>query len=141
MSEDTKVVMSIPQDVIQAQVQAAVAEVLMLRGDDFIRAMVAEVVNRPALDRYDRPKTRTIKGKTVKISKFQELLETSVAKAAQEEAAAWIEEQKGEIKKAMRAHLGRTQKSVVSNIADRIIDGLANPYVSLRMTFGESEDI
>ncbi len=141
MSEesDTQVVMKVPQDIIAAQVQAAVAKVLMERGDDFITEMVKCALSEPATDTYGRPITRGAGRHQTKLTKFGQVLEKGIQEAATEEARAWLEEQKAEIKKAVRAYLGRTKKDVVASIADRIIDGLSTPYVSLRMTFGDDE--
>lgn len=125
--KDTQVVMQIPQDVIAAQVQAAVAGVLMERGDEFIAAMVRAAMEAPPKDRYAK------RGQTA----FGEMLEKSIQKAANEEAKVWIDEQKDAIKKAVRVHLGRTKKDVVAKIADQIIDQLGTPYVNLRISFGD----
>ncbi len=140
MGDETKVMMKIPQDVISAQVQAAVADVLMERGPDFVREIVSAVIDVPHTDRYGREETRRLPdGRVVKLSKFQMLLEKGVADAANEEAKVWIEEQKGEIKKAVRAHLGRTKKDVIAKIADGIIENLSEPRVFLRVRFGDDE--
>jgi len=133
---ETKIVMSVPQDIIETQVQAAVAGVLAARGPDLIDTLVRELLSEPAKDRYGN----AVRGdnKSVK-TKFGLILEQSIKKAAEEEAKVWVEEQRGAIKKAVRTYLGRTQKDVIARMADRIVDKLSTPYVHLTMRFGEED--
>lgn len=140
MSNDNEaaVMMKLPQNIIDATVQAAIANVLKERGDQFIEECVKQVLAQPAIDGYyKRPKTRKVNGREVPVTWFGELLEKSVTDVCKEAAKEWLEDERAAIKKAMRARLGRTRKEVIAKIADTIIDGMSDPHVSLSMRFGE----
>lgn len=138
MSDDTKVVMNIPQDVIQAQVQAAIAGVLQQRGNDLIDELIKTVLNEPVRDSYGNEVTRRdSKGRTSRVTRWQVAFEASIHKAVKEELDAWTVENREEIKKAVRAYLGRTKKELVAKIADKIVNELSTPHVSVHMKFGD----
>lgn len=142
-TKDTQVVMKIPEEIIRAQVAAAVASTLAENSEAFIHDLVIEALNAPARDSYGREITR-YRGsgrdrKSVAVSRFQAVVEKGIRDAAEAEAAIWLDEQKDEIKKAVRVHLGRTRKGMVATIADSIIDGLSTPRVHLKIRFGDDE--
>lgn len=134
--DEAAVMMTLPQNIIDATVQAAIANVLKERGDQFIEECVKQVLSKPAKDGY-RDKTRRVNGREVPVTWFGDLLERAITGVCEEAAKEWLEEERGAIKKAMRAQLGRTRKDVIAKIADTIIDGMSEPSVSLRMRFGD----
>jgi len=146
MADDTQIVMKIPEEVIEAQVQAAVASALLDRSEDIIKSIVAAVLTEPAMTKSSyhggraEPVTEYRKGKRVTVSHFQQMVRKMVREVATKEVEAWIDEQRETIRKGVRAHLGRTRSNMAKRIADQIVEKLQTPHVHLTINLGDLEE-
>ena len=144
MGNETQVVMKIPEEIIEAQVHAAVASALLNRSDDIIQSIVAAVLTEPATttDYGGRREvvTEIRKGKRVQVTHFQMLVRKMIKDVVTAEVEAWIEEQRETIRKGVRAHLGRTRANMAKRIADLIVEKLQTPRVNLTISLGDLPD-
>lgn len=115
MAEDTKLLMTIPKDVIEAQVRAAVAVALSKDPEALVRAVV-----NAAMDQKDN---RGYSGKTIWEEKTNEM----IREVAHEAFRGWLEEQRPKIQKAVLARLKSTG-DVVEKIAAKFADKLQSNF-------------
>jgi hypothetical protein len=118
MAEETKLLMSVPRDVIDAQVKAAVATALNKDPEALVRAVVEAAMNAKK-NSYDR--------ETV----WQEQINEMIRAVAREEFKAWLETQRAPIAKMIREKLGKSSKELIDKMAAKMVDGFTNIYVSL----------
>lgn len=118
-NDETKVMMTVPKDIIEAQVKAAVMGVLARDSEALVRAVVDAAMNQKR-DSYNR---QTI---------WEEKLNQMIRSVADQYLEAWIEQQKPAIHKALATKLA--QKGTVGAIADGIIAKMSRVYVSLHLT-------
>lgn len=118
---DGKIVMQVPQDIIDAHVRAAVAAVLSRDPAKLIEAVVDAAINQKN-NSYDRTT----------------LFEQQINKMIRDEGVAvfqlWLEEQKPKIRAAVLARLKQKEK-FIDGIADKLVSSLqSNFHVSVSVT-------
>lgn len=109
---ETQVMLKVPQEVIDAQVRAAVAAAL---GRD-PEKLIAAVVNSAMQARGSHYDT----GKTL----FQTAVENEIREVAQQEFKKFLEEQRPAIAKQIREKLGGNAKGLVDKLAEKCADGV-----------------
>lgn len=118
---DGKIVMQVPQDIIDAHVRAAVAAVLSRDPAKLVEAVVDAAINQKN-NSYDRTT----------------LFEQQINKMIRDEGVAvfqlWLEEQKPKIRAAVLARLKQKEK-FIDGIADKLVSSLqSNFHVSVSVT-------
>ena len=118
MADETKILMSVPKDVIDAQVRAAVATALNKDPEALVRAVV-EAAMAAKKNSYDR---ETI---------WQEQVNEMIREVAREQFKEWLVEQKPAVSKMIREKLGKSSKDLIDKIAAKMVDGFSNVYLSI----------
>lgn len=112
MSSDSQILLKVPQEVIDAQVRAAVAAAL---GRD--PAKLVQAVVDAALNEKD---SRGYSSKTI----FQEQVAALVRQVAIQEFQAFLESKRPEIAARIRKALGESAESLVDKLAAKCADGV-----------------
>lgn len=126
MTEKSDVSFKIPQELIQAQVQAAVVSALAERGDEF----VTEIVRHAMSAKDHKANSYQDQKRTI----FANMVDRMIRQVAQDSVKEWLEEQKPLIRKQIRAALGARKKEQVASMADKILDALSTDmHVSISL--------
>lgn len=119
-SKDTQIVMQVPQEVIRAQVQSAVAQALAKNPGELIRACVETAMRQPAVDRYGQ----RINDVTV----WEQTVNNMIRDLATEEFKAWLAEQAPAIRKAVRAKLEQRRGSYFDKCVDALTEAMSKNF-------------
>lgn len=116
MADERPIVMTIPEDMMRATVQAAVAQALA-NGDPnrFIRELVEKVLSQKSGDGGYHEREKTLLDRT--IGKM-------IAGVAEEFCKQYVEELRPQIKTAVETRL-RNKKKFAAEIADKLVDSIA----------------
>ena len=120
MANDTQIMMKVPEEVITAQVQAAVAMVLNKDPERLVAAVVEAAMNQKR-DSYNRT--------TIWEDKLNEMIR-EIANACAKE---WLDEQRPKIRAACMKRLGEKSK-LVDTIADKLVSTLTTS-IGVHLTF------
>lgn len=115
---DTQIMMKVPEEVITAQVKAAVASVLNKDPERLVRAVVDAAMAQKK-DHYD------------KRSLWEEELNTMIRAVAREEFVAFLAEQRPGIAKLVREKLGGSKSKILDDLVGRVVDGVKNVNVAV----------
>lgn len=117
MSEkpNTQIVMQIPEEVIKAQVQAAVASALAKNPDELIRACVEMAMNQKR-DGYSRT---TI---------WDDMVATKIRETAAECFSEWLVEQVPNIRKHVRAKLEQRRGQYFDKCVDALTEAMGKNF-------------
>ena len=115
-NEETKLLMTVPRDIIDAQVRAAVALALNKDPGALVKAVVEAALNQKK-DSYSRD---TI---------WMEQLNALIREVAKEEFTKWCESMRPEIAKLMKAKLGGNSKALVEQIATKMTSAMTSASV------------
>lgn len=118
MADDTKLLMTVPRDIIDAQIRAAVAQALAVNPERMVRAVVDMALSRKRNEYDSRPM-------------WEAAMDDMIRDVAKEEFKAWCEAQRPAIAKAIREKLGGNAKGLVDKIATKLADGLQNVHLSV----------
>lgn len=118
MSEETKLLMTVPRDVIDAQVKAAVAIALNKDPEALVRAVVEAAIGAKK-NSYDR---ETI---------WQEQVNEMIREVAKEEFKAWLAAQRPAVAKMIKEKLGKNSKELIDKVAAKMVDGFQNVWISV----------
>lgn len=118
MSDDTKLLMTVPRDIIDAQVKAAIAIALNKDPAVLVRAVVDAAMGAKK-NSYDR---ETI---------WQEQVNEMIREVAREQFKEWLVEQRPAVSKMIREKLGKSSKELVDKVAAKMVDGFQNVYISI----------
>lgn len=111
------------EPLIDAQIQAAIVQVLSTERGDLVSRVVADALGEK-VGSFDR---RT---------KFQAAVHTMIQEAAKETFKVWLDENKAKIKAAIEARLKKSPQKFVNQIADKLLDGLAGSFhVSCKLKY------
>lgn len=125
MKTENQIVMNLPKEVIQAQIQAAVVQSLQDRGDELVRALVKSSLEEKSRNSYH--------AKTL----FDELVGNMIREEAKVATKEWVDELRPEIRKAVRERLSvrtKEKRAVANELADKLIDALGE---SLSVKIGQ----
>lgn len=122
MSDETKLLMTVPKDVIESQVRAAVAQVLAKDPERLVKVVVDAAMHEKK-NSYDRT---TI---------WEDNVNKMIRGVADAVLAAWIEEQKPNIESAIRAQLNK--KSTCQDLAKSIVAKMSRVYCTLDLSDGD----
>lgn len=125
VSEDAKILMSVPKDIIHAQVQSAVVQALNKDPEALVRAVVEAAMQEKPRDSYSYDKA-TI---------WQKMVNEEIRKVATEQFKIWLEQQKPVIAKQIQEFMGKSTKGMVQKIAEKMADSLNN--FSININWGE----
>jgi hypothetical protein len=118
MSDDTKLLMTVPRDIIDAQVKAAIAIALNKDPAVLVRAVVDAAMSAKK-NSYDR---ETI---------WQEQVNEMIREVAREQFKEWLVEQRPCVSKMIRDKLGKSSKELIDKVAAKMVDGFQNVYISI----------
>ncbi len=110
---DQQIIMKVPEEIITAQVRAAVAAALSRDPTKMVEAVVRMALDEKR-DHYSRE------------TKFVEILNQMIRDVAKEEFAAFVAEQRPTIKKAIQAMLQGDKKRLVDAIAEKLSNAATN---------------
>lgn len=118
MDGDTKLLMTVPRDIIDAQVKAAVAIALGKDPEALVRAVVESAMSAKK-NSYDR--------ETV----WQDEVNKMIREVATEQFRAWLVEQKPAIAKLIRTKLAKDTKDLLDKVTTKMAEGFSNLYLSV----------
>jgi hypothetical protein len=119
--KDMQVLMKIPEEVVRAQVQAAVVAALARDPEKLVRAVVDAALHQKQ-NSYDR--------ETIWDGQVHAMIRAVATDAFKE----WVEEQRPKIRAAVRARLDASKSKTIDSFADKLVDGvLADIKVSFHL--------
>ena len=118
-TEETKLLMSIPKDVIDAQVRAAVAVALNKDPEALVRAVVEAAMNAKQ-NSYDRT---TI---------WQEEINKMIRQVATDEFKAFLETQRPDIAKLIKEKLAKDTKTLLDVVTTKLAAGFSNLHLHVQ---------
>ena len=118
MADDTKILMTVPKDVIDAQVRAAVMVALNKDPEALVRAVVEAAMSQ----KKDHYSTQTI---------WMEQLNQMIRDVAKDEFKAWVEAQRPSIAKMIKAKLGDSTKGLVDKLSTKMAEGLTGVHFNI----------
>jgi hypothetical protein len=115
---EQQIVMKVPEEMVKAQVQAAIVQALSKDPEGLIKAVVNHALAQKA-NSYDRE------------TLLDKMLREMIHEECMRQFKAWIEEQRPAIRKQMVEALGKRQAASMKTIADKLVDSLSNAEVGL----------
>lgn len=121
MSVEQQIVMKVPEEMVRAQVQAAVVAALSANPEGLVRAIVEHSLNQKQ-NHYDRE------------TLLDKMLRQMIHEVAVAEFKLWIDGMRPDIKKQIAEAIGKRKKDQVQAMAEKLLESLtrAEFYVSIK---------